>query len=297
MTAAEEPVLAVKDLSSGYGDLTAIRGISYQVRRGEIVAMFGANGAGKTTTLLATVGELPKASGEVFWQGARATSSTYKLARLGLAFVPEAPSVISGLSGLDNLRIGRGPVSLALDYFPELKPLLNRRAGLLSGGEQQILAMARALAGQPDVLLVDELSLGLAPLVVDRLMSALRVIADSTGVGVVLVEQQARRALTIADTWYLLRNGTIVDQGGASSGADLDAAYLGSMTGPARPACRTPRPVGKPGQCAPTPAVIPPGELSSRVTGGEWLCRTCPPGPWAVMVPSVMQLLRSDLLA
>ena len=236
MTVTTEPVLAVRSLSSGYGDLMAIRDVSYEVHQGEIVAMFGANGAGKTTTLLATVGELPRANGTVFWRGQKASSSLYKLARTGLAFVPEAPSVISGLSTLDNLRIGRGPVDIAIDHFPELKPLLSRRAGLLSGGEQQILAMARALAGQPDVLLVDELSLGLAPLIVDRLMLALRTIADSTGVGVVLVEQQARRALTIADTWYLLRNGEIADAGDASSGADLDAAYLGSMTGRADPA-------------------------------------------------------------
>jgi branched-chain amino acid transport system ATP-binding protein len=233
MTAAAQPVLAVEDLSSGYGDLMAIRGISYEVRPGEIVAMFGANGAGKTTTLLATVGELPRSKGMVRWRGEKASSTLYKLARSGLAFVPEAPSVISGLSTLDNLRIGRGSTDVALDHFPELRPLLNRRAGLLSGGEQQILAMARALAGQPDVLLVDELSLGLAPLIVDRLMSALRTIADSTGVGVVLVEQQARRALTIADRWYLLRNGEITEQGDASSRASLDAAYLGSMTGQA----------------------------------------------------------------
>lgn len=230
MTVTAEPVLAVKDLSSGYGDLMAIRGISYNVRPGEIVAMFGANGAGKTTTLLATVGELPRSTGMVHWRGAKASSSLYRMARSGLAFVPEAPSVISGLSTLDNLRIGRGSVDIALDHFPELKPLLGRRAGLLSGGEQQILAMARALAGQPDVLLVDELSLGLAPLIVDRLLSALRTIADSTGVGVLLVEQQARRALTIADTWYLLRNGEIAEKGDVSSGGNLDAAYLGSMT-------------------------------------------------------------------
>jgi branched-chain amino acid transport system ATP-binding protein len=230
MTATQEPVLAVKDLAAGYGDLMAIRGVSFQVRPGEIVAMFGANGAGKTTTLLATVGELPRARGEVIWRGEKATSRLYKLARTGLAFVPEAPSVISGLSALDNLRIGRGSVDLALDYFPELRPLLARRAGLLSGGEQQILAMARALACQPDVLLVDEFSLGLAPLIVDRLMTALRATADRTGVGVVLVEQQARRALTVADTWYLLRNGEVVNQGDASAAADLDAAYLGSMT-------------------------------------------------------------------
>jgi branched-chain amino acid transport system ATP-binding protein len=236
MTATQEPVLVVKDLAAGYGDLMAIRGVSFEVHPGEIVAMFGANGAGKTTTLLATVGELPRARGEVVWRGVKATTRLYKLARAGLAFVPEAPSVISGLSALDNLRIGRGSPELALDYFPELGPLLNRPAGLLSGGEQQILAMARALAGQPDVLMVDEFSLGLAPLIVDRLMTALRTIADSTGVGVVLVEQQVRRALVVADTWYLLRNGEVVDHGDASAAADMDAAYLGNMTEADQPA-------------------------------------------------------------
>jgi branched-chain amino acid transport system ATP-binding protein len=232
----QKPVLVVKNLSAGYGELRAVRDVSFQVHPGEIVAMFGANGAGKTTTLLATVGELPRAKGEVIYRDAPATGRLHKLARSGLAFVPEAPSVISGLSAHDNLRIGRGSVELALEYFPELVPLLNRRAGLLSGGEQQILALARALAGQPDVLLVDEFSLGLAPLIVDRLMSALRTIADSTGVGVVLVEQQARRALAVADTWYLLRSGTVVDHGDASATANLDAAYLGSMTEAEQPA-------------------------------------------------------------
>jgi branched-chain amino acid transport system ATP-binding protein len=236
MTAAAQPVLTVSGLSSGYGDLTAIRDISYELHRGEIVAMFGANGAGKTTTLLATVGELPRLKGMVRWRGEKASGSLHKLARSGLAFVPEAPSIIAGLSTLDNLRIGRGSAGMALDHFPELEPLLKRRAGLLSGGEQQILAMARALAGRPDALLVDEMSLGLAPLIVDRLLSALRTIADSTGVGIVLVEQQARRALAIADTWYLLRNGRIVEKGDAGSGGNLDAAYLGSMTGQAESA-------------------------------------------------------------
>jgi branched-chain amino acid transport system ATP-binding protein len=230
-------VLEVTNLSAGYGDLLAIRGVSYQVHAGEIVAMFGANGAGKTTSLLATVGELRRSAGEVRWRGEKATSALHKLARGGLAFVPEAPSVIAGLSAHDNLRIGRGPVELALRYFPELKPLLSRRAGLLSGGEQQILAMARALACQPDVLLVDEMSLGLAPLIVERLMSALREIADQTGLGVVLVEQQARRALAVADRWYLMRNGEITGGAAVDVTTDgLEAAYLGSMTGAARPA-------------------------------------------------------------
>ena len=114
MTATAPPILAVKDLTSGYGDLMAIRGISFEVHPGEIVAMFGANGAGKTTTLLACVGELPRSKGEVYWRGEKASKSLYKLARSGLAFVPEAPSIISGLSAHDNLRIGRGSVDLAL---------------------------------------------------------------------------------------------------------------------------------------------------------------------------------------
>jgi branched-chain amino acid transport system ATP-binding protein len=232
MTAqASTPVLAVQDLSAGYGDLVAIRGVSYEVYRGEIVALFGANGAGKTTTLLGTVGELPRLSGEVYWRGLATKKSLHALARDGLSFVPEAPSVIAGLTVLENLRIGRGPVEVALAHFPELEPLLARRAGLLSGGEQQILVMSRALACKPEVLLLDELSLGLAPLIVDRLLGALRDAADRTGLGVVLVEQQARRALAIADRWYLLRNGQITDQGDAGMGTELDAAYLGSMAG------------------------------------------------------------------
>jgi branched-chain amino acid transport system ATP-binding protein len=227
-----EPILDVRGLSAGYGDILAIRDVSYHVNPGEIVAMFGANGAGKTTTLLATVGEVPRTRGEVHWKGSRATSTLYKLARGGLSFVPEPPSVIAGLTALDNLRIGRGPVELALTYFPELEPLLNRRAGLLSGGEQQILAMGRALACRPDVLLVDELSLGLAPLIVERLIRALRTIADDTGLGVVLVEQQVRRALAVADRWYLLRNGEIADQARSNASVDdLEVAYLGSLTG------------------------------------------------------------------
>jgi branched-chain amino acid transport system ATP-binding protein len=232
MTAqSSEAVLMVRDLSAGYGDLVAVRGVSYEVHRGEIVALFGANGAGKTTTLLATVGELPRLTGEVLWRGTATRKSLHALARDGLSFVPEAPSVIAGLTVLENLCIGRGPVEVALAHFPELEPLLARRAGLLSGGEQQILVMARALACEPDVLLLDELSLGLAPLIVDRLLGALREAADRTGLGVVLVEQQARRALAVADRWYLLRNGEITDQGDAAMGTELDAAYLGSMAG------------------------------------------------------------------
>ena len=194
---------------------------------GEVVALFGANGAGKTTTLLAAAGVLPRMSGTVRWLGRATNSPLHRLARAGLALVPEERSVISTLSVADNLRLGRGGISGAVQHFPELEPLLPRRAGLLSGGEQQMLTIGRALASEPKALLVDELSLGLAPLVVERLLDAVRSAADTSGVAVLLVEQQARRALAVLDRWYLLSNGRIADHGDSAGGADaLEAAYL-----------------------------------------------------------------------
>jgi branched-chain amino acid transport system ATP-binding protein len=211
---AKPAVLEVVGLTAGYGDLVAVRDVSLAVGRGEIVALFGANGAGKTTTLLATVGAIDRMAGEVRWHGRATTQKVHQLARAGLAFVPDERSIISGLSVLDNLRIGRGAVGAALELFPELQPLLGVNAGLLSGGQQQMLTLGRALAGLPDALVVDELSLGLAPLVVERLLQVLRTAADERGVGVLLVEQQAHRALTVADRWYLLANGRMAAEGG-----------------------------------------------------------------------------------
>lgn len=219
-------MLQVKELTAGYGDLAAVRDISFDVRSGEVVGLFGANGAGKSTTLLASVGVLPRMSGAVYWQGQHVREPLYRLARRGLAFVPEERSVISALTVRDNLCLGPGGVRAALDHFPELEPLLNRKAGLLSGGEQQILALARAMAGRPKALVVDELSLGLAPLVVDRLLSVIRSAADSTGLAVLLVEQQARRTMSMLDRWYLLASGSIVGEGAGDSTDALAAAYL-----------------------------------------------------------------------
>jgi branched-chain amino acid transport system ATP-binding protein len=223
------PVLEVRELTAGYGDLAAVRKVSISLFPGEIVALLGANGAGKTTMLLSMVGVLPRMQGQVWWQGAPCSSSLHRLARSGLAFVPGAPSVITRLSVRDNLRLGSGGVDRALGHFPELSGLLDRRAGLLSGGEQQMLAMARALARRPKVLLVDELSLGLAPMVVDRLLRVLRAAADAEGLAVLLVEQQIRRALAVADRWHLLTKGVITDSGRPEDQARLESSYLAGM--------------------------------------------------------------------
>jgi branched-chain amino acid transport system ATP-binding protein len=224
------PVLEIRGLTAGYGDLAAVRDVSVSLFPGEIVALLGANGAGKTTLLLSTVGALPRMGGQVWWRGAPCSLALHRLARAGLAFVPGAPSVIAGLSARDNLRLGSGGVDRALEYFPELAKLLDRRAGLLSGGEQQMLSLARALASGPSVLLVDELSLGLAPMVVDRLIAALRAAADAEGLGVLLVEQQVRRALSVADRWALLNKGMLTHSGVAADHARLESLYLAGLS-------------------------------------------------------------------
>jgi len=235
ITADATPVLELRGVTSGYGDLPAIRDVSLSVHAGEVVALFGANGAGKTTTLKAAVGHLPRTAGEVRWQGQTWTGPLHRLAQAGLAYVLEERSFTSALSVLDNLKLGRGKVGAALGYFPELEPLLGRRAGLLSGGEQQMLVLGRALASRPAALLVDEVSLGLAPILVQRLLAAIRMAADRDGQAVLLVEQQARRALSIADRWYFLRSGSIVDQGTRGDGTEIVLTYFADMVGEPAP--------------------------------------------------------------
>jgi branched-chain amino acid transport system ATP-binding protein len=232
-----EPLLELRSLTSGYGDLAAIRDVTMTLHVGEIVALFGPNGAGKSTTMSAAVGVLPIISGEVLWLGGRRPKNLCSLARNGLAFVPEGRSVISSLTVQDNLRLGAGGVDGAVAFFPELERLLSRPAGLLSGGEQQMLSLGRALATRPKALLADEISLGLAPIIVDRLFSAIRQASASSGMGVLLVEQQPRRALAVADRWYLLQNGELAGDGPASDTTLLNESYLpsASASSPARP--------------------------------------------------------------
>ena len=219
------------NITAGYGGPPAVFDINLEVRSGEVVALFGPNGAGKSTTIWALAGILPCMQGFRRWRGRPTTSPLHRLARDGLMLVPEGGSVITALSARANLQIGRGGIRAALEYFPELEALLERPAGLLSGGEQRMLVLARALAGEPRALLVDELSLGLAPIVLDTLYAALRQAASKNNIAVLLVEQQARRALSICDRWYLLSGGTIRGEGDRDTTIDEpELAYLASMT-------------------------------------------------------------------
>ena len=233
-------LVEIENLSAGYAGVAVIRGVNLNVAKGEVVALLGPNGAGKTTTLLTTSGLLKTLEGKVTVLGESANSGApHKTARLGLAHVPEDRSLFFGLTVQENLRLGlRGKRSeqamgyeAALDLLPALRPLMNRRAGLLSGGEQQMLAMARALVSNPKVLLVDEMSLGLAPIIVERLLPIVRDIANETGAGVLIVEQHVHLALEVADRAYVMSHGEIVLEGSAQELMErqelLEASYLG----------------------------------------------------------------------
>ena len=233
-------LLEVSNLASGYGGVAVIRDVNLHVGPGEVVALLGPNGAGKTTTLLTTSGLLKPLEGNVDVLGSPTSfGAPHRTARRGLAHVPEDRSLFFGLTVQENLRLGlRGKRSdqqagydAALELLPALRPLMNRRAGLLSGGEQQMLAMARALVSNPKMLLVDEMSLGLAPIIVERLLPIVRDIADETGAGVLIVEQHVHLALEVADRGYVMSHGEIVLEGTASDLMErqdlLEASYLG----------------------------------------------------------------------
>ena len=228
--------LAVNNIEVIYDHvILVLKGVSLEVAGGGIVALLGANGAGKTTTLLSLAGELAPISGSVAVLGDARRRRLHQRARAGLGFLTEERCVFMQLTGWQNLRIGRGSAEKALAHFPELEPHLSKKVGLLSGGQQQMLALGRILAAEPKVLLADELSLGLAPLVVERLLSAVRRAADD-GVAVVLVEQHVRQALAIADHVHVMRRGRIVLSGPASELRDdaerIAATYLSESTEP-----------------------------------------------------------------
>jgi branched-chain amino acid transport system ATP-binding protein len=232
-------LLEARGLSAGYGSLAAVRDLDLRVEAGEIVALLGPNGAGKTTTLKTLAGALSPLAGEVLWKGRPTRAPIHRRARQGLAYVPEERSVFMDLTAAENLRIGDGAASHALELFPELRPHLKRKAGLLSGGQQQMLSLARALASEPEVLLADELSLGLAPLLVHRLMRAVEAAAAS-GVGVLLVEQHAREALSLAQRVYVLQRGRVALEGSSEEILGrLDEVEQTYLAGPALDAAGT----------------------------------------------------------
>lgn len=230
MSAAGPPVLESRGLTVGYGAQPVVHDVDIVVHKGEVVALLGPNGAGKTTTLLALAGELPLLRGEVRLDGVVTEAPLHRRARRGLAFVMEERAVFKKLSALDNLRVGDVESEAALRLFPELEKRLGVRGGLLSGGEQQMLTLARALGRKPTLLLADELSLGLAPMVVRRLLEAVRAAADERGTGVLLVEQHVRKALQYADRVYVMRRGRIELSGDARDLrgrlAEIEESYL-----------------------------------------------------------------------
>ncbi len=243
--------IVTHDLNCGYGKLPVVRNINIRVCEGEVVALLGPNGAGKTTTLLTLSRLLPILGGEAKILGHELGSirGTGRLVRMGLGHVPEDRGLFRRLTPEQHLRLAGGKDTSAyrfvLDLLPAIGPILHRRVGLLSGGEQQMVALARSLIRRPKVLLIDEMSTGLAPLIVSSLLKTVRELADEQGVGILMVEQHSELALKIADRAYVMGHGHIVDEDSGSvllqDRKRLEAAYLGDA-----PLDLIPAPTGTP---------------------------------------------------
>lgn len=233
-------MLEVKDLKVSYGMIQAIKGVSFEVNKGEIIALIGANGAGKTTILHTITGLLSAQSGTITYEGKDITKVPgHKIVSMGIAHVPEGRRIFANMTVLQNLKMGaftrkdKNEVNETLDMvysrFPRLMERKNQLAGTLSGGEQQMLAMGRALMSHPQIILMDEPSMGLSPIFVNEIFDIIEEVSKS-GTTVLLVEQNAKKALSIADRAYVLETGNIVLEGKASDLLNNDSikkAYLG----------------------------------------------------------------------
>jgi branched-chain amino acid transport system ATP-binding protein len=233
------PLLEVKSLTVNYGVIGALHEVSFSIQRGDIVTLIGANGAGKTTTLRAISGLIKAASGEVTYEGERITNApAHKLVARGLAHVPEGRMIFANLTVMENLRMGaylrNDSIQPELDYvfgvFPRLKERVQQVGGTLSGGEQQMLAIARALMSKPKFLMLDEPSLGIAPLLVKTIFEKIVEINREQGITILLVEQNANLALEISKFGYVLETGRIILQDSTAAlrqNPKVKSAYLG----------------------------------------------------------------------
>ncbi len=233
-------MLEVKDLVVSYGAIKALQGISFKVDEGEIISLIGSNGAGKTTTLHSISNLIKKVSGQILFEGEDITNlAADKIVKKGLIQVPEGRRVFANMSVKENLELGaysrtdkaqiKTDLEWTFELFPRLKERLNQISGTLSGGEQQMLAMARALMSKPRLLLLDEPSMGLAPILVDEIFNIIQKISSS-GTTILLVEQNAYKALSIANRAYILETGNVTKEGLAKdliNDNSIKAAYLG----------------------------------------------------------------------
>lgn len=233
-------MLEVKDLHVYYGVIQALKGVSFEVNQGEVIALIGANGAGKTTTLHTLTGLIPAKQGSIIFEGKDITKvPAHKIVQMGIAHVPEGRRVFADLSVYENLIMGaytrkdKAEIAQSLSEvyrrFPRLEERKNQRAGTLSGGEQQMLAMGRALMSKPRIIVMDEPSMGLSPIFVNEIFDIIQKVSES-GTTVLLVEQNAKKALTIADRAYVLETGRITLSGKAEDllhDESVQKAYLG----------------------------------------------------------------------
>lgn len=240
MTNPSQNLLELRDLRVAYGGIQAVKGLNLELREGELVSLIGANGAGKSTTLKAICGLLKPQGGEVRYQGrAIGSQGPWDLVAQGLVMVPEGRGIFARMSIEENLRMGAylrrdsevdADIDSVYQRFPRLKERHRQLAGTLSGGEQQMLAMGRALLARPKLLLLDEPTMGLAPIIVDQIFEVVRDV-HAQGVTVLLVEQNAQRALQMADRAYVLESGELALSGAAAEllgDARVQAAYLGA---------------------------------------------------------------------